>query len=313
MALYIGKRLLQAIIVLIGITFVTFLLINVVPGDPVLIMMGQRADPNAVERMRHNLGMDLPLLQQYGRLIMNTVRFDLGRSYYTKELVTVALARRAAVTLQVALFSYIIAMVVGIITGVYSAVKRGKWQDRTCMSLIVVFMSAPAFWVALLLQIVFGLMLRWLPISGLNSPAAYVLPCVSLGLRYAATTARFTRTSMLDVIGQDYVRTARAKGLKEWVVICSHALKNALIPIVTMAGFQLGSLMSGAMLTETVFNIPGIGSLIVDSMSKRDLPLLTGGVIYVSMVFVVMNLIVDVLYAVIDPRIRVSSKKAVAL
>ena len=312
MALYIGKRLLQTIIVLVGITFITFVLIFIVPGDPVLIMMGQRADPAAVARMRHNLGMDLPLMEQYGRFILNAFRFDLGRSYYTRELVTVALARRAGVTVSVALFSYIIAMVVGVIAGVYSAVKRGKWQDRLCMSLIVVFMSAPAFWVALLLQIAFGLMLRWLPISGLASPAAYILPCASLGLRYAAETARFTRTSMLDVIGQDYVRTARAKGLKEVVVIYGHALKNALIPIVTMSGFQLGSLMSGTMLTEKVFNIPGIGSLLVDSMVKRDLPLLIGGVMYVSMVFVVMNLIVDVLYAFIDPRIRVSSKKAVA-
>lgn len=311
MALYIGKRLLQTIIVLLGITFVTFVLIFVVPGNPVLIMMGQRADPAAVARMEHNLGMDLPLLEQYGRFVLNALRFDLGRSYYTKELVTDVLTRRAGITISVALFSYIIAMVVGVVAGIYSAVKRGKWQDRLCMSLIVIFMSAPAFWVALLLQIAFGLMLRWLPISGIASPAAYILPCTSLGLRYAAETARFTRTSMLDVIGQDYVRTARAKGLKEVVVIYGHALKNALIPIVTMSGFQLGSLMSGTMLTEKVFNIPGIGSLLVDSMEKRDLPLLIGGVMYVSMVFVIMNLIVDVLYAFIDPRIRVSSKKAV--
>jgi len=311
LALYIGKRLLQTIIVLLGITFVTFVLIFVVPGNPVLIMMGQRADPAAVARMEHNLGMDLPLLEQYGRFVLNALRFDLGRSYYTKELVTDVLTRRAGITISVALFSYIIAMVVGVVAGIYSAVKRGKWQDRLCMSLIVIFMSAPAFWVALLLQIAFGLMLRWLPISGIASPAAYILPCTSLGLRYAAETARFTRTSMLDVIGQDYVRTARAKGLKEVVVIYGHALKNALIPIVTMSGFQLGSLMSGTMLTEKVFNIPGIGSLLVDSMEKRDLPLLIGGVMYVSMVFVIMNLIVDVLYAFIDPRIRVSSKKAV--
>ena len=312
MTLYIGKRLLQTFIVLLGITFVTFLLINVVPGDPVLIMMGQRADPAAVERVRHELGMDQPLLVQYFNFIVKAFRFDLGRSYYTKELVTTVLLRRASSTIQVALVSYVVAMVIGVLIGIYSAVKRGKWQDRTLMSLIIVFMSAPAFWVALLLQIVFGLWLRWLPIAGLSTPASYILPCTSLGLRYAATTARFTRTAMLDVIGQDYVRTARAKGLKEFVVVNGHALKNALIPIVTMAGFQLGSLMSGAMLTETVFNIPGIGSLIVESMFKRDLPLLTGGVMYVSMVFVLMNLIVDILYAVIDPRIRVSSKKAVA-
>jgi peptide/nickel transport system permease protein len=307
---YIGKRLLQTLIVLLGITFVTFLLVNVVPGDPVVMMMGQRADPETVARVRHELGLDKPLPLQYFNFVVKALHFDLGQSYYSHEPVTRTLARRASITLRVALWSYLVSVAAGVVIGVYSAVKRGKWQDRLCMSLIIVFMSAPSFWIGLILQIVFGLYLKWLPISGLGSPAAYILPCVSLGLRYAAGTARFTRTAMLDVIGQDFVRTARAKGLREFTVINGHALKNALIPIITLSGMQIGGLMGGAMLTETVFNIPGIGKLVVDAMSQRDLPVLQGGVMYIAMVFVLVNLIVDLLYAVIDPRIRLSKKAA---
>ncbi len=308
---YVIKRLLQTFIVLIGVTLVTFMLLNIVPGDPILMMLGQRADQETVERVRHEWGLDRPLPEQYVDFVSNAIRGDFGNSYYTKEPVTQTIFRRLVPSAKVAGLSYLLAIVVGIAIGIVSAINRGKPADRILMSCIVLFMSAPAFWVGMILQIIFGLKLKWLPISGLDSWKAYILPCITLGLRYAATTARFTRTAMLDVIGQDYVRTARAKGLKENIVISGHALKNALIPIVTMSGMQLGGLMSGAMLTETVFNIHGMGKLTVDSMLQRDMPLLQGCVVYLASIFVMMNLIVDLLYAVIDPRIRVS-KKAVA-
>ena len=316
---YILKRLGTAVFVLLGVTLVTFILMNVVPGDPVLVMLGQDAEPEIVERLREELGMNRPLAVQYLSFVGNALRGDLGRSYFTGEPVTELVARRFANTVQLALIAYVVSVIVGISVGVISALKRGKWQDKTLMSIVILFMSAPAFWVAMVLQIIFGLYLEVLPISGFYNPNIptrfapwqfYVLPCLALGLRFAASNARFTRTAMLDVIGQDYVRTARAKGLNERIVISSHAIKNALIPIITLSGAQLGTLMAGAMLTETVFSIPGIGLLTVRSMLDRDLPVLQGCVIYIASVFVITYLVVDILYAVIDPRIRVSSRKA---
>ena len=305
---YIIKRLLQTLVVLLGVTLVTFILLNVVPGDPILMMLGQRADMETVARVRHEWGLDKPLPVQYFNFVKNVLHLDFGRSYFTKEEVIVTLTRRAAVTAKVAVLSYLISVAVGITVGVISAVNRGKWIDRALMSVIIIFISAPAFWVALIMQIIFGLRLGWLPIAGLDNMKAYILPCVTLGLRYAAESARFTRTSMLDVIGQDYVRTARAKGLQERVVILGHTLKNAMIPIITLSGLQFGSLMGGTMLTETVFNIQGLGKLTVDSMLQRDMPVLQGCILYLATIFVVMNLIVDLLYGVVDPRIRVSKK-----
>ena len=320
MILYIAKRLVMSVFVLLGVTLVTFILMNVVPGDPVLIMLGQDADPVIAAQLRAELGMDRSLVVQYLSFVGNALQGDLGRSYFTGELVTEVVARRFASTAQLALIAYAISVVVGVSIGVVSAINRGKWPDKTLMSLVVLFMAAPAFWVAMILQIIFGLTLEVLPISGLYNPLIptrfapwqfYILPCVALGLRFAASCARFTRTAMLDVIGQDYVRTARAKGLNEGVVIGSHAIKNALIPIITLSGAQLGTLMTGAMLTETVFSIPGIGLLTVRSMLDRDLPMLQGCVIYIASVFVITYLFVDILYTVIDPRMRVRSRKAV--
>ena len=301
---YTGKRLLQTIFVLLGISLITFVLLQVVPGDPVALMLEKRADPETIAKVRKELGLDLPYYVQYLNFIKGAIHLDFGTSYFTKEVVTDALIRCFKVTVKLACMSFIFASVIGIPCGIFAAVKRGKGIDTVVMVLSIVGVSAPAFWVAIILQILFGLKLNVLPISGFDTPASYILPSLALGARYAGNIARITRTSMLEVLGQDYIRTAKAKGAMRWAVILKHALKNAMIPIVTLVGTDFGYMLTGSMLIEKVFSIPGIGKLAVDAVSNRDLPLLEGTVMYIAFVFVVVNLIVDVSYAFLDPRIR---------
>ena len=301
---YTGKRLLQTIFVLLGISLITFVLLQVVPGDPVALMLEKRADPETIAKVRKELGLDLPYYVQYLNFIKGAIHLDFGTSYFTKEVVTDALIRCFKVTVKLACMSFIFAAVLGIPCGIFAAVKRGKGIDTVVMVLSIIGVSAPAFWVAIILQILFGLKLNILPISGFDTPASYILPSIALGARYAGNIARITRTSMLEVLGQDYIRTAKAKGAARLVVILKHALKNAMIPIVTLVGTDFGYMLTGSMLIEKVFSIPGIGKLAVDAMSNRDLPLLEGTVMYIAFVFVIVNLIVDVSYAFLDPRIR---------
>ena len=301
---YTGKRLLQTIFVLLGISLITFVLLQVVPGDPVALMLEKRADPETIAKVRKELGLDLPYYVQYLNFVKGAIHLDFGTSYFTKEVVTDALIRSFKVTVKLACMSFIFAAVIGIPCGIFAAVKRGKGIDTVVMVLSIIGVSAPAFWVAIILQILFGLKLNILPISGFDTPASYILPSIALGARYAGNIARITRTSMLEVLGQDYIRTAKAKGAMRWAVILKHALKNAMIPIVTLVGTDFGYMLTGSMLIEKVFSIPGIGKLAVDAMSNRDLPLLEGTVMYIAFVFVVVNLIVDVSYAFLDPRIR---------
>lgn len=301
---YIAKRLLQTIFVLFGISLITFVLLQVVPGDPVALMLDKRADAETIARVKHELGLDLPYYIQYFNFLKGAVHLDFGTSYFTKEVVSEALLRCFSVTVKLACMAFVFAAVLGIPTGIFAAVKRGKGVDTVVMVLSIIGVSAPAFWVAIILQIVFGLKLDLLPISGFDSPAAYILPSVALGARYAGNMARITRTSMLEVLHQDYIRTARSKGVKRNVVVLKHALKNAMIPIVTLVGTDFGYMLTGSMLIEKVFSIPGIGKLAVDAMSNRDLPLLEGTVMYIAFVFVIVNLLVDISYAFLDPRIR---------
>ena len=287
---YTGKRLLQTIFVLLGISLITFVLLQVVPGDPVALMLEKRADPETIAKVRKELGLDLPYYVQYLNFIKGAIHLDFGTSYFTKEVVTDALIRCFKVTVKLACMSFIFASVIGIPCGIFAAVKRGKGIDTVVMVLSIVGVSAPAFWVAIILQILFGLKLNVLPISGFDTPASYILPSLALGARYAGNIARITRTSMLEVLGQDYIRTAKAKGAMRWAVILKHALKNAMIPIVTLVGTDFGYMLTGSMLIEKVFSIPGIGKLAVDAMSNRDLPLLEGTVMYIAFVFVVVNL-----------------------
>lgn len=286
---YTGKRLLQTIFVLLGISLITFVLLQVVPGDPVALMLEKRADPETIAKVRKELGLDLPYYVQYLNFIKGAHHLDFGTSYFTKEVVTDALFRCFKVTVKLACMSFIFASVIGIPCGIFAAVKRGKGIDTVVMVLSIVGVSAPAFWVAIILQILFGLKLNVLPISGFDTPASYILPSLALGARYAGNIARITRTSMLEVLGQDYIRTAKAKGAMRWAVILKHALKNAMIPIVTLVGTDFGYMLTGSMLIEKVFSIPGIGKLAVDAMSNRDLPLLEGTVMYIAFVFVVVK------------------------
>ena len=301
---YILKRLAQTVLVLFGITLITFILLNVVPGDPVAMMLDKRADEATIEKVRHEMGLDVPLPEQYINFVKGAVRLDFGKSYFTKENVMDALVRSFKVTVKLAAMSFLFACVIGLTCGMIAAVYRGKWIDSLLMTLSMVGVSAPSFWIAIILQIIIGLNLDLLPISGFDGPLNYILPSIALGTRYAGSIARITRTSMLDVIKQDYIRTARSKGVKELLVIMKHALKNAMIPIVTLVGTELGYMLTGSMLIEKVFAIPGIGKLAVDGMMNRDLPLLQGTVVYIALVFVIVNLVVDISYAFIDPRIR---------
>lgn len=303
---YILKRLGQTVLVLFGITLITFILLNIVPGDPVQVMLEKRADPETIAKVRHELGIDKPLPEQYFNFVKGAVKLDFGQSYFTKEPVTQALVRSSLVTLKLASMSFLFAILIGIFCGVLAAVNRGKPLDSILMTFAMFGMSAPSFWIAIILQIIFGLKLNLLPLSGFDNPLCFILPSIALGTRYAASIARITRTSMLDVIKQDYIRTARAKGVKENIVITKHALKNAMIPIITLLGTQLGFMLSGSMLIEKVFSISGVGKLVVDSMTNRDLPLVQGAVVYIAAAFVFINLIVDISYAFIDPRIRYS-------
>lgn len=304
MLVYSVRRLLQAIPVLLGVAVVTFVLMNVVPGDPVVEMLGKRADPAVVEKVRAQLGLNDPLHVQFFRFLANAVRGDLGNSYRFQRPVTRLIMDAFPVTVRVAFSAMLVGLAIGLIVGIVSAVKQYSVFDHGGMITALSFISAPIFWVALVAQYVFGLRLGILPISGFATWREMILPALVLGSRYAASIARLTRSSLLEVIRQDYVRTARAKGLGERVVIFKHALKNALIPVVTVVGLQIGGLLTGSILTESIFGIPGLGRLAVNAIWNRDFPLLQGTVLFTALVYVVSNLAVDLSYAYLDPRIR---------
>lgn len=290
--------------VLIGITLITFILINVVPGDPVVNMMGKRVDAQTIANIRHQLGLDRPLYIQYFDFLFKAMRGDFGKSFYNHQDVMETILQRFPVTVKLSLSSMIVAVIIGISVGIISSVKQYTFFDHSSMIIALMGISAPVFWVALILQLIFGLKLKWLPISGYSGVEYMILPAIALGTRFAATIARMTRSSMLEVIRQDYIRTARAKGLSERVVIYKHALKNAMIPVVTIIGLQIGGLLTGSILTETVFGIPGLGRLSIEGINNRDFPVIQGTVLFTALVFVFTNLIVDLSYSFLDPRIR---------
>ena len=301
---FLIKRTVQAIGVILAISAITFFVLNVVPGDPVRIMLGDLASEEALEATRHRMGLDQPIGIQYVNWLTSMLRGDFGDSYFQRAPVLQLLMKALSVTAVLAGCSYLFALVLGVTIGVVAAVNHGNAIDRALMAFAVLGISAPAFWVALLLQIVFALNLHWFPLSGTKTALHFVLPVIALGSRYFASIARVTRTAMLEVLSQDYMRTAEAKGLKKWTVILRHGLRNALIPIITIAGTQLGDIFTGSILVETIFAMNGIGSLMVNSINQRDLPLIQGGVMYIAFICVVVYLVVDILYAVVDPRIR---------
>lgn len=307
---FLIRRTLQAIAVMFCISAITFFVLNVVPGDPVRIMLGDMASEEALQTVRHRMGLDQPIFVQYVNWLTNMLRGDFGDSYFQRAPVLQLLGRSLAVTARLAGFAYLFALVSGVTIGVVAAVNHGNAVDRSLMAIAVLGISAPAFWVALILQIVFALGLHWFPLSGTKTAAHFVLPIIALGSRYFASIARVTRTAMLEVLSQDFMRTAESKGLRKWQVILRHGLRNALIPIITIAGTQLGDIFTGSILVETIFSMNGVGSLMVNSINQRDLPLIEGGVMYIALICVVVYLIVDVLYALVDPRIRLGGGEA---
>ncbi|ANN78760.1 glutathione ABC transporter permease GsiC [Bordetella flabilis] len=304
MLTYIVKRLLGMIPTLLLVAAVVFLFVHMLPGDPARLAAGPEADEQTVELVRRELGLDLPLPQQFVRYFGNMLQGDLGVSLRSKRPVSTEIADRFVPTLLLTLTSMVWSVLFGMIIGVASAVWRNRWPDRLGMTLAVSGISFPAFALGMMLMQIFSVNLGWLPTVGASSWKHYVLPSITLGAAVAAVMARFTRSSFVEVIQEDFVRTARAKGLAESLVITKHTLRNALIPVVTMMGLQFGFLLGGSIVVETVFSWPGLGRLLVDAVTQRDYPVIQGLVLLFSLEFIVINLVVDVLYGVINPSIR---------
>jgi peptide/nickel transport system permease protein len=293
--------------VVVGVSVVVFSIVHLLPGDPVLaILSGANATPEQERELRAQLRLDDPLPLQYVRFVTRAVVGDFGRSIFTRRPVIQEIAEQLPSTLELAATAIVIASVVGLALGLLAAVWHNTWIDRAAMLVALGGVSMPSFWLGLLLIFVFSLHLGWFPATGGGDLPHLILPAVTLGMIAAAIIARLTRSSMLEVLGQDYVRTARAKGLGGFAVVVRHALKNALIPIITIFGLQFGNLLAGAVIVETVFSRPGLGRLIVGGILNKDFPLVQGTVLFVATVYVLINLLVDLAYAYADPRIRFS-------
>jgi len=304
MLTFLAKRLLGLLPTLFIVAVLVFLFVHLLPGDPARLAAGAEADEATVALVRADLGLDKPLPQQLVSFFRKVVHFDFGMSTRSKRPVSTEIAERFMPTLWLTLASMVWAVVFGMTVGIVSAVWRNKWPDRLGMTLAVSGISFPAFALGMLLMEIFSVKLGWLPIVGDGTWQSYVLPSLTLGAAVAAVMARFTRASFVEVLGEDFVRTARAKGVYEPMVIVKHCLRNAMIPVVTMMGLQFGFLLGGSIVVEKVFNWPGLGRLLVDAVEMRDYPVIQAEVLLFSLEFIVINLVVDVLYAVINPTIR---------
>ncbi|BAD39114.1 ABC transporter permease [Symbiobacterium thermophilum] len=306
MLAYIVRRLWSGIPVLLGVSLITFILMHVVPGDPVTVAFEKKADPATIERIRREMGLDRPLPVQYADFLLRALRGDLGRSFQTQQPVMNMIRSAMPATLKLTASAVLVSVVIGVPIGILSALNRGTAIDYMATVTALSFISAPVFWVAMVAQLLFGYRLGWLPISGFDTLKHLILPALVLGTRYAASIARYTRSSMLDVVSQDYIRTARAKGLSGRVVVFKHALKNALIPVITVVGLEIGGLLTGSILTESVFGIPGLGLVTIRGLNALDFPVIQATVLLTAVIFVVMNILVDISYSLVDPRIRMT-------
>ena len=312
MATYIRNRLIAMLPVLFLVSIIVFMLIRLIPGDPVLIMLGEEATLEVRAALRHELGLDRSIPVQYAVWVGRVIRGDLGRSIRTHQPVLEAIIQRLPVTFELTLLAMVISLSSALPVGIVAAMFRGSRVDMISTAAALVGISIPNFFLAIVLIYVFALKFGWVPPMGYTPPwqdlaanlKAMILPAMTLGIGAAAIVARHIRSSFLEVLGQDYIRTARGKGLREHRVIFTHALKNALIPVVTIVGLQFGGLLGGAIITETIFVLPGVGRLVIASIFERDFPLVQGVVLFVALVFLFTNLVVDVLYAVLDPRIH---------
>jgi len=304
---YLLRRLVLLVPVLFGVSLVTFLLIHITPGDPVRVILGDEYQEDRAAELRRELGLDAPLPVQYAIWLGRVVRGDLGQSAYTQEPVMSLIGHSLQLTLQLAALSMLVALVIALPSGMISAVRRNGFFDSITRALTTVGMAVPVFWSGIMLMLIFGMYLRWLPAGG--SPQrfgfqALILPSVALGMSGAALIARMTRSSMVQVLGEKYMTTARSKGLPPRLLFGRHAMRNALVPVITVVGLELGSLLGGAVLTERVFSLPGLGNLLVESIYRRDFPVIQGATLVVAVGFVLVNLLVDLSYALVDPRIR---------
>lgn len=305
---YVVRRVLLVIPVMLGVSLIVFLLMHFTPGDPALLMLGERATEEQLQALRQEMGLLEPLPVRYARFLGAALQGDLGRSYRSGRPVMTEVLSRLPATAELAVAAVVIAVLIGVPVGVLSAVRRYSLLDNAGMLLALLGASMPTFWLGLMLMLIFAVSLGWLPPSGRDGLLSLILPAVTLGANAVALITRMTRSSMLEVIGQDYVRTARAKGLPEKTVIYSHALRNALLPVVTVIGLQFGALLGGAVVTETVFAWPGAGRLAVEAIRAKDYPVVQGAVLLLALAFALVNLLVDLLYAFINPRIRAQYK-----
>lgn len=311
---YTVRRILHTIPVLVAASIVIFLLLHLVPGDPAAVLAGPEASQEQLQAIRERMGLTQPIYVQYGLYMRQLLQGDMGRSYYFKEDIAKLVVRTMPATLELSFVALLFSLLVGIPIGIVSATRRNSWIDHLSMGGAVIGISIPVFWLGIMLIYLFAVQLDLLPASGRGGPLwtrsgleHIILPAISLGALMMASTTRLTRGAMLEVLQEDYIRTARSKGLRERVVVYRHALRNALIPVVTNVGLQIGFLLSGSFLTETVFAWPGIGRLSVEAMFRRDYPLVQGTMLMVVFFFIIVNLLVDLMYGVLDPRISYES------
>lgn len=313
---YIVKRVLSLIPVLFVVSIAIFLLIHITPGDPASIVLGIDASEEQINELRHQLGLDLPIYEQYIRWVLGVFQGDFGTSYFSNEPVTTSIFEHIKPTLSLAIFAQIITILIAIPLGIAAANRRGTVADQSIMGVSLLGMSIPSFLLGLLLILLFGVKLGWLPIAGYQPLSAgllthlqyLIMPAISLGAIQAALVARMTRTSMLEVLNTNFIKTAQAKGVKNRAIIYKHALRNAFLPILTVIGQTFGILIAGAVVTETIFNIPGIGQLIINSVERRDYAVIQGVVLFVTLSYVFINLVIDLLYGFIDPRVRLDNE-----
>ncbi len=303
MIFFLTKRFLQAVLVLIGVSFSTFIVAHLT-GDPVELMARENASLEDKQALREFLGLDRPLAEQYLTFVGKAVQGDLGYSFVQRASVTELIAERLPATLELAAAGFLLALLISVPLGIIIALKRNTVWDVVVTALAMVGQAAPGFWIGLMLVVLFAVELKWLPVSGYGGPMYLILPAITLALQSAARLTRLVRASMLEVLNADYIRTARSKGLRERTVLFIHAFRSAMIPVVTMAGLELAELVSGAFITETIFAWPGVGRLAVNAVYQRDFPLIQGVVLLAAVFFVLINFLVDVLYVVIDPRVK---------
>lgn len=309
---YVFLRVMQIVLVMIGVTILCFFMLKVTPGDPATAMLGIQASPEEVARLRHALGLDQPWYIQLGMWIGNVLRGDLGTSYINKKPVSELILTRLPITLELTFFSMVLASLVAIPAGIISAVRRYSWLDYCLTGFSLFGVSMPSFWFGILLILLFSLTLGWLPASGYMPWSrglwphlrSMILPGLALGLFLMGALARFTRASVIETLVLDYVRTARAKGLSQRQVVVGHALRNALIPTVTVLGIQFGALLGGAVIIETVFAFPGVGTMLLTAVNQRDYPVVMGATLFVALLYTLSNLLVDIVYTRLNPRIR---------